>query len=177
MPLLLLALPLLIVGVLVLALPLSLVQRYRLGTARRRGRRWIANINLVMLTLSAAIFFWSAALTNFWVPHAFGYSLLGLLGGAVLGLIGIALTRWEETGRALHYTPNRWLVLMITVVVVTRLLYGFWRGWHAWHAAGRETSWLVASGAASSLAIGALVLSYYLTYSAGVCWRLRRFSS
>ena len=54
------------------------------------------------------------------------------LGGCLLGLLGLALTRWEHTPRALHYTPNRWLILIITLVVSARLLYGIWRIWHGW---------------------------------------------
>jgi hypothetical protein len=65
-------------------------------------------------------------------------------------------------------------VLTITLVVTARLLYGFWRSWHAWHSTPGDASWLAASGAAGSLAAGALVLGYYLTYWAGVWRRIRR---
>jgi hypothetical protein len=61
-------------------------------------------------------------------------------------------------------------VLAITLVVTARLIYGFWRSWHAWQSTPGDTSWLAASGAAGSLAAGALVLGYYLAYWAGV-WR------
>lgn len=88
-------------------------------------------------------------------------------------LVGLAMTRWEPTPQALHYTPNRWLVLLITLAVTTRLLYGLWRIWHAWRTAGSDASWLASAGVAGSMAVGAVVLGYYLTYSAGVRWRLR----
>jgi hypothetical protein len=160
--------------VLVLAMPLSLVLRYRAGTARRLGRKWVATLNLLMLALSVALFLWAAAITSFWVPDALRYSLFGLIGGGILGLLGLVLTRWEETPRALYYTPNRWLILLITLAVTTRLLYGLWRIWHAWRTAGPDTSWVASAGVAGSMAVGAVVLGYYLTYSAGVRWRLRR---
>jgi len=74
--------------------------------------------------------------------------------------------------------PNRPLVLLITVVVAARVLYGFWRGWHAWQNAEAGTSWLAASGATGSLAVGAVVLGYYFTYWAGVARRERhRFAN
>jgi hypothetical protein len=114
-----------------------------------------------------------AALTNIWVPHAFGYSLLGLLGGVALGIIGLWLSRWEPSTIALHYTPNRWLVLAVTLIVTGRFLYGLWRGWHRWHAAAGDTSLLAAFGVAGSLAAGAVVLGYYLSYWAGVRRRLK----
>ena len=175
MPLLLIPLVLaLFFLVLVLTMPLSLVLRYRAGTARRLGRKWVATLNLVMLALSAAIFLWAAAITSFWVPEAFTYSLFGLSGGGILGLLGLALTRWEKMSQALYYTPNRWLILIITLAVTTRLLYGLWRIWHAWRTAGHDTSWLASAGVAGSMAVGAVVLGYYFTYSAGVRWRLRK---
>lgn len=125
-------------------------------------------MNIVMLGLSAMLFLFGAALTNVWVPEAFTYALAGLAAGSVLGVVGLWLSRWEATPHALHYTPNRWLVLALTLVVTTRVLYGFWRGWHAWRSTPDDASWLAAAGAAGSLAAGAVVLGYYLAYSIGV---------
>ena len=78
-----------------------------------------------------------------------------------------------RTPRALYYTPNRWLILVITLAVTTRLIYGLWRIWQAWHTTGPDSSWLAAAGIPGSMAVGAIVIGYYLTYSAGVRWRLR----
>ena len=172
MPLLLLLflfLPLLVI----VLLPVSLVQRYRVGTARRLARGWVVTLNLVALVLSTGMFVTGAAVTTVWVPGALSYALAGLAAGGVLGLTGLALSRWEATPRALHYTPNRWLVLGITLVVTSRVLYGFWRGWQAWRSAADGTLWLAVSGVAGSLAAGAVVLGYYLVYWAGVRRRLR----
>lgn len=173
MPLIPILAALLVVAALVLSMPLLLVLRYRAGTMRRRGRRWAATLNLVSFLLSTALFLWVAAITNLWIPKALNYSLVGLTGGCLLGLLGLFLTRWEKTPQALHYTPNRWLVLLITLAVTARLLYGLWRVWHAWRTTGPDTSWLGAAGIAGSLSVGAVVLGYYLIYSAGVRWRLR----
>ena len=159
---------------LVFAMPLLLVLRYRAGTMRRRGRKWAANINLLSFFVSTALFLWIAAMTTLWVPKAFTYSLAGFAGGCLLGLLGLALTRWEPTPQALYFTPNRGLVLLLTLAVTARLLYGLWRIWHAWRAAGANDSWLAAAGIAGSMAVGAVVIGYYLTYSAGVRWRLRK---
>ena len=56
----------------------------------------------------------SAAFANIWLPHAFLFALSWLGTGCLLGAIGLAVTRWEMTPASLHYTPNRWLVLVIT---------------------------------------------------------------
>jgi hypothetical protein len=172
-----LAVVLLFMALVVALMPLSLVLRYRAGTARRRARGWVATINVVGLAVSVAIFLLVAAVTSTWVPRALTYSLYGLAGGCVLGLLGLWMSRWERTPESLHYTPNRWWVLAITLVVTSRILYGFWRAWHAWRSAPADASWLVAAGAAGSLAAGAVVLGYYLTYWLGVRWRLRRHSA
>ena len=174
MPLIPLVALLLLVLALILTMPLTLVLRYRAGTMRRLGRRWVATLNLVMMILSVLFFLYVAAIVSFWVSDAFRYSFYGLTGGCLLGLLGLAFTRWEQTSRALYYTPNRWLILIITLVVMARLFYGVWRIWHGWRAAGPDASWLETAGVAGSLALGALLLGYYLTYSAGVRWRLRR---
>ena len=174
MPILALILAVLVAALAAIALiPVSLVQRYRVGTARRLARGWVASLNLVALIISAVLFLAGAAVTNVWVPKAFEYSLLGFAVGCLLGLLGLALTRWEVTAQSLHYTPNRPLVLIVTLVVTARVMYGFWRGWQAWQS-GMGESWVAAAGVAGSLAAGAVVLGYYATFWTGVLRRLRR---
>jgi hypothetical protein len=155
-------------------LPLSLVQRYRVGTARRPARGWVAALNLAGIGTSAGLFLLTSAVTSAWVPYAFTYTVLGLAAGCLLGLFGLALTRWEATPRALFYTPNRWLILAITLIVTARVLYGFWRSWQAWTAGLDYSSWAEASGVAGAMAAGAVVLGYYLAYWLGVRRRLKR---
>jgi hypothetical protein len=152
----------------ILLMPVALVQRYRVGTARRPARGWLALVNVVGLLLSAGLFLAGAAVTSIWVPGAFKYALIGLGIGGVLGLAGLALTRWEMTAQGLYYTPNRLLVLAITLIVAARIGYGFWRGWESWRLGLETGSWIVASGVAGSLAAGAVVIGYYLTFWAGV---------
>jgi hypothetical protein len=155
-------------------MPLSLVLRYRASTARRMARGWVAVLNVAALTVSVALFLGAAAITTYWAPTALRYALGGLATGMLLGLLGLWWSRWEATPGALHYTPNRWLVLAIMLVVGARLLYGLWRAWHAWQAAGGDESWLAAAGVAGSLAAGAVVLGYYLAFGLGVWGRFKR---
>lgn len=169
--------PLLIVPVVVLLavialIPLALVQRYRMATSRQRARGWLAAINLAGLSLSAILLLAGAAATSVWIPNALSYTAAGLAAGCVLGIVGLALTRWEPSADALHYTPNRLLVFGITLIVAARLLYGFWRGVHAWRA-----GMFIESGVAGSMAAGALVLGYYLAYWFGVRRRFKRIAA
>ncbi len=175
MPLLLLLLILVLPLAMVVLMPLTLIQRYRVGTSRRVARGWVATLNIVMLLLSAALFVASAAVASIWVTNALSYTLAGLGAGCLLGLAGLALSRWETSPQGMHYTPNRWLVLLVTLVVTARVAYGFWRSWQAWQSGIGATSWLVASGAAGSLAAGAIVLGYYLTYWAGVRRKVKQY--
>jgi len=128
-------------------------------------------------TFGGLLFLMGAAIANIWVPHTVRYSLLGLLGGFALGIVGLWLSRWERAPQSLHYTPNRWLVLAVTLLVTARILFGLWRSWHSWHLAsttGADTSLVASFGVAGSLAAGAVVLGYYLSYWLGIRRRLRR---
>ena len=170
----LLIIPILVVLLLIALIPVSIVQRYRVGTSRQRARGWLIALNLGGLSLSVVLFLVGAIVTNIWVPEAFRYTLGGLAAGAVLGLVGLLMTRWEPGVGSLHYTPNRWLVLGITLLVTARVLYGFWRGWESWRAGIGGESWFVAAGVAGSMAAGAVVLGYYLAFWLGVRRQLRR---
>lgn len=170
----LLVLPLLVVLAILALVPISIVQRYRLGTSRQRARGWLAAVNLTGLSLSAIVFLGGAAFTSIWVPHAFTYSAAGLAIGAVLGVLGLGLTRWEHGGDALHYTPNRLLVLGVTLVVTARIAFGLWRAIHAWRTGIADETWWGVSGIAGSMAAGAVVLGYYLAFWIGVRRRYRR---
>jgi glucose-6-phosphate-specific signal transduction histidine kinase len=154
-------------------MPLILVQRYRTGTARRQARAWVTTVSLAGLLLSAAFLLAGAAVTAIWIPGAFRAALAGVVLGCALGAVGLALTRWEFTARSLHYTPNRWLILVITLMVSARLLYGLWRSWAMARAGFTGASLVAGFGVTESLAAGAIVLGYYLFYTAGLRWRIR----
>ena len=171
MPLLIL-LPLAILAFVAL-IPIALVQRYRRGAARQRARGWLLSINLAGLALSIVIFLLSSAVTSIWLHPALAYTLTGLGIGFALGIVGLWMTRWEPARDGIFYTPNRWLVLTISLVVTGRVLYGFWRAWHTWRAGVEGASWVGAAGVAESMAAGAIVLGYYFIYWIGVRRRLR----
>jgi hypothetical protein len=152
----------------VVLIPIALIQRYRAGTMRRRARVWLVTINVIGIGLSTVIFLLSAALTNIWIPDALSYAAMGVAIGFALGIVGLALTRWEPVPGGVIYTPNKWLVLTITVGVAGRIGYGLWRSWHAWESFSASTEWVASAGVAGSLAAGAVILGYYLAYWFGV---------
>jgi hypothetical protein len=166
--LLLLLLPL----VLIALMPLILIQRYRVGSARRIARPWLATLSLVLVVISTLVFLGGAALTTVWVRHAFTGAAAGVALGLALGLAGLALTRWESTPATLHFTPNRWLVLFVTFVVSARVLYGLWRTWTVAEAGVYGTAMVTAFGIPESLGAGGLVIGYYTAYAWGVRRRI-----
>ena len=175
MPLIALALAFVFLLIFVVVMvPLSLAMRFRATSTRRRAWGWVVTLNLFAACISAVVLLVTAAVSNAWIPNAFRYAAIGLACGLPLGLLGLALSRWEATPRGLHYTPNRWLILLITLVVTARILYGFWRAWHAFQTTPAGESWLAHSGAAGSMGAGAAVLGYYVVYWAGLRRRLRR---
>jgi len=169
MPLLLL-LPLLVVALVALwalLLPIALLQRYRLGKARRRAVGWMVRLNAWLLLVSVAVFLLSAWLIGYWVDAALLHAGAGLGAGVLVGLAGVALTRFEREPRGLYYTPNRWLVLGLTLVVAARIAFGIWRAWQLWRV-DAHAEWVSQQG--GLLAVGGLLLGYYLAYG----WGLRR---
>ena len=157
----------------IVLIPIGIVQRYRVGTRRQRARRWVATLNLVGLSISTMLFLFVSSITAFWVDGALTYTFAGFAGGTVLGVLGLWLTRWEPGLDALHYTPNRLLVLSLTLMITARLLYGFWRAWESWRAGMSGQSWFVDAGVAGSMGAGAIVLGYYLIFWIGVRRRLQ----
>jgi MFS family permease len=85
---------------------LSLALRYRAGTARRQGRRWVASLNVWMTSLSAVLFLSFSFLISFWLGTAFRFALIGMGFGAIVGLLSLAMTRWESQPEGLFYTPK-----------------------------------------------------------------------
>jgi hypothetical protein len=155
---------------------LSLALRYRAGTARRQARPWVAGLNVWATSLSAVFFLTFALLLSFWVQSAFRFALIGMCFGGILGLAGLAMTRWERRREGLFYTPNRWLAVVITLAIAARFIYGWWRATHSGSSGPPgDQHWLItASGTQLSLAVAAGLVGYYLMYSIGVRLRLAR---
>src|SRR5437867_5804873 len=154
---------------------LSLALRYRAGTARRQARPWVASLNVWLTGFSAVFFLSFTLLLSFWVPSAFRFAVIGMGCGGILGLLGLAMTRWESRRDGLFYTPSRWLAVVITLAIAARFIYSWWRATHSGSSALGDQHWLItASRTQLSLAVAAGLIGYYLLYSIGVRLRLTR---
>jgi hypothetical protein len=128
-----------------------------------------------MTSLSAILFLSFTFLLSFWIGSAFRFALIGMGFGAILGMLGLALTRWESQPEGLFYTPNRWLALIVTLAISARFAYGWWRATHSGSSAPADQHWqITASGTQLPLAVAAGLIGYYLVYSIGVRLRLAR---
>ena len=173
MPLLLLLL--LLPAVIIALTPFLLIQRYRAGSARREARPWMTAMTIAAMVFSAVFFVASAAITTIWIPHAFGGALIGMAAGLALGVIGSFVTRWEPGVWSFHYTPNRWLVLLVTLIVSARVAYGLYRSFEAASAGLSGRHLVSAFGVPESLAAGAIVIGYHLAYNVALRRRIGRW--
>lgn len=154
---------------------LSLALRYRAGVSRRQARPWVASLNMWATSLSAVFFLCFTLLLSFWIPSAFRFALIGMGCGGILGLIGLAMTRWEKRYEGLFYTPSRWLSLLIIAAIGARIVYGLWRATHPGSIAPGDQHWFMAASATQlSLAVAAGLVAYYMIYSIGVRLQLAR---
>ena len=175
MPLIILALLVFVLLALAGVVLLSLAVRYRAGTARRQARRWVASLNVWATSFSAVFFLSFTLLLSFWVGSAFRFALIGMAFGGILGLVGLAMTRWESQPEGLFYTPSRWLALLVTLAIAARFVYGWWRATHFGNPPSGDQHWLIAaSGTQLSVAVAAGLIAYYLVYSIGVRLRVTR---
>ncbi|WP_254459268.1 DUF1453 domain-containing protein [Xanthomonas sacchari] len=175
---LLLAIPLAIVialAVTAVLLPLSLLQRFRMGTTRRQARGWLVAVQLWSALLSSVVLLVFAVIAGHWWPGAATYAAAGWGIGLLLGPLGIVGTRFEPLPHGLHYTPNLWLVLGMTALVAVRIGAGLWQGWRSLvdGAAWPTQGWM---SHASLLGAAALLLGYACAYAWLLRRRLRRFA-
>lgn len=178
MPLLLLLVPVFVLALLclwIVLLPLSLWQRYRIGRMRLRLRPWLVRLNSWLLLVSVAVFVAVAALSGLWLPGSLTYAAGGLATGGLLSLAGMALTRFEWRPDGMHYTPNAWIALGLTALIAARIAMGFVHLFQYWQASD-NAGWRQALDHHSLLAVGGVVLGYYLGYAWGLRRRLGRMN-
>lgn len=97
--------------------------------------------------------------------------LSGLVGGALLAMLGLKFTRWEMTPEGNFYTPNAFLGLGLTLLFVGRIVY---RSTVLLTNASPVTQPAAHFASPLTLAIFGLTAGYFIAYSAGVILRGRR---
>ena len=94
--------------------------RRNIGRQKLRPRRFIVSLAIFCL---ASFFIVIASLQNTSLLFGFGG---GLLLGALLGLAGLRLTKFETTNEGHFYTPDTRIGIGISALLIGRLLYRYW---------------------------------------------------
>src|SRR5690606_8024628 len=88
---------LLAAGLMLLLLPLSLWQRYRVARSRRQAIGWVVGLAWWSALASSLLMLLSTALAGLLWPLAWSYVAMAYPAGLLLGAAGHALTRFEPT--------------------------------------------------------------------------------
>ena len=99
-------------------------------------------------------------------PSALLALVAGAVGGAVLGIVGLRLTRFESTPEGRFYTPNAYLGVALALLLIARI------GWRYVQLYGATTEAMGQppdfSRSPLTLAIFGLLAGYYTLYAAGL---------
>jgi len=154
---------------------LMLYRRLRRHIGRQPLQPWRVGLRLAGVCIAAI------ALLLIGVAGALGGSmaglgvLAGLAGGIALGTYGLRLTRFEATVDGRFYTPNPWLGISLSALMLGRLAYRFVavRGTSQVALMGDTTALGMLHRSPLTLAIAGLLVGYFLRYSLGL-WRATR---
>jgi hypothetical protein len=98
----------------------------------------------------------------------------GLVPGAGLGLYGLHLTRFETTTEGRFYTPNPYMGLGLTVILVGRLLYRYVRVFGVADPSQGQPQWMQS---ALTYFLFGLLAGYYIAYFGGLLAKSRQMPS
>lgn len=98
---------------------------------------------------------------------------LGLVGGSVLGLLALRLTRFEIDGANDCYFPNPWIGLALSALLIGRLLYRFVVIWPQMSHAGAPPPDVLHRSPLTMVILG-LLLGYYIANYAALLIHHRR---
>ncbi|MEG2942039.1 MAG: DUF1453 domain-containing protein [Thermomonas sp.] len=154
---------------------LVLYRRLRRHIGRQPLRAWRIGLRLAGVCIAAL------ALLLIGVAGALGGSmaglgvLAGLAGGGLLGSYGLRLTRFETTPEGRFYTPNPWLGVGLSALMLGRLAYRFVvvRDVSQAVTLTDSTALGILHRSPLTLAIAGLLVGYFLRYSLGL-WRATR---
>ena len=147
-----------------LAWPFTLWRRVRDGHLRRRVLLWPYRVRRLLLAAGLAVFLIVALMLGGGPATPAGRELLAGSGaGLVLGLLAAALAAIDVERGAAHLAPNRWLVLLVALLLLARL------GWIA-------MDWLAGDVDAHrhAVALGGALLAFAAAHSALLAHRLGR---
>jgi hypothetical protein len=100
----------------------SIYRRVRRNIGRQKLRPRRITVSIVILSV-VTILLLSLSLQQLHLLLGIGG---GLLLGALLGFVGLRLTRFETTDEGHFYTPNTQIGIVLSLLFIGRLAYRFW---------------------------------------------------
>ena len=100
----------------------SVYRRIRRNIGRQPLRPVRITISIVVFTLVSVLFFGLARQSPALLLGIGG----GLLLGALLGFVGLRLTKFETTDAGHFYTPSTPIGVLLSLLFLGRMLYRFW---------------------------------------------------
>jgi H+/gluconate symporter-like permease len=98
-----------------------------------------------------------------------GAAVAGLVLGATLAVVGLMHTKVESTAEGKFYTPNKWIGLAVTALVLGRLAGRLVTvSGHATQVASETSPFAGLQRSPLTLGLFFLLAGYYVTYYAGV---------
>lgn len=144
-----------------------LYYRFRRNVGRQRFQQKRLTAAIVIFGSLSLVFL--AMLTR--IPRLCAGFGGGLLLGIPMALIGLHFTRFESTPEGKFYTPNTFIGIGLTLLLVGRLIY---RGYMLYTGVAELQGKPAAFQSPLTLVFFGLTAGYYIAYYAGVCMRSRR---
>ena len=144
-----------------------LYSRFRrsVGPQKPRPKRMLISIVIMTLALSLITFAMLQLGASLWPLVG------GLATGAGVGVIGCKLTCFEIIDGEKSYTPNAWLGIAVSMLLVARMTYRFFQLYTPGNPTASATHDLCHSPL--TLFILGLTFGYYITTNAGVFLSLK----
>jgi len=138
----------------------SIYRRVRRNIGRQKLQPRRITTSIIILTVVSVLLFG----TSLQMPRLiFGIST-GLLLGALLGVFGLRLTKFETTEEGHFYTPDTRIGVALSLLFVGRLLYRFWAIRNVTMASGGPPPFQ----SPLTFFIFGLIAGYYIVYYVGL---------
>lgn len=159
----------------VLLVPLigyRLYRRFRANIGRQTVQPNRIVVRLVVLSLVVALLIMLALHSATLLEGAVG----GLIAGAAAAMLGLRHTRFSSDANGSYYTPNTYIGMAVTLLLVARIVYRMIQMFLTPQLAGPPPADPYASMAQNPLTLALLMLTlgYYLAYSAGILIKTRK---
>jgi hypothetical protein len=143
--------------------------RVRRNVGRQKSRAWRHWVGAVFFPLLLLLL----AVTAMARPLSEAALAAGIVAGAALGFWGLRLTRFERTAEGFFYTPNAYLGIALSLLLIARVLYRLGELYMMQGTASAAQAQDFTRSPLTLLIIG-LVAGYYATFAVGLLrWRRR----